>query len=76
MGHGKILGQVTPDNPNQSARQLSIKLQMPAESGIWIAARTYGKTQQVAHTTPIYILVENSGFHNPLTAAKYLALSE
>lgn len=76
VGHGKILGHVSVDDPNQSSSQLSIELKIPAEQGIWIAARTYGKTQQVAHTTPIYITVENGGFYNPLTAPKYLALSE
>ena len=76
VGHGKILGQVSVDDPNQSSDQLSIELEIPAEQGIWIAARTYGKTKQVAHTTPIYITVENGGFYNPLTAPKYLALSE
>ena len=76
IGHGKILGQVSVDEPNQSASQLTLKLQLPADNGIWIAARTYGKFQQVAHTTPIYISVDNSGFYNPDTAPKYLALSE
>ena len=77
VGHGKILGHVSVDDPNQSSSQLSIELEIPAEQGIWIAARTYGgKTKHVAHTTPIYITIENGSFHNPLTALKYLALSE
>ena len=76
IGHGKILGQVSVSDPKQSVSQLTINLQVPAETGIWIAARTYGKNQQVAHTTPVYISVNNGGFHSPDTAPKYLALSE
>jgi hypothetical protein len=76
VGHGEILAQVSIDDPNQSSSQLSIALEIPAEQGIWIAARAFGKANQVAHTTPIYITVENGGFHNPITAPKYLALSE
>jgi hypothetical protein len=76
IGHGKVIGQIIPGTQNQSANQLSINLQIPAESGIWLAARTYGSNQQVAHTTPVYVSVNKGGFHNPDTAPKYLTLSE
>ncbi len=30
----------------------------------------------MAHTTPVYVTVDGSGFHNPETALRYLDLSE
>lgn len=76
VGHGEILGQVSVQDPHQSSSELSLSLEVPAEKGIWIAARTYAQPQQVAHTTPVYISVDGKGFHNPQTAPKYLELSE
>lgn len=76
VGHGKILGEVTVSDSGQSHDQLSISLDVPILHGMWIAARAYAKPQQVAHTTPIYITVNNGGFHNPETASKYLELSQ
>ncbi|MEX2566906.1 MAG: CehA/McbA family metallohydrolase [Cyclobacteriaceae bacterium] len=76
VGHGEILAQVSVDDPDQSSSQLSIVLEVPSDHGIWIAARTFGKPKQVAHTTPIYVTVDKGSFHNPITAPKYLALSE
>jgi hypothetical protein len=46
------------------------------ERGIWIAARAWAGPQQAAHTTPVYVTVGGSGFHNPETGLRYLALSE
>jgi hypothetical protein len=76
VGHGKILGRVSVDDPGQSSSQLSLSLELPVGQGIWIAARTFGKPEQVAHTTPIYITVDNGSFYNPQSAPKYLTLSE
>jgi hypothetical protein len=43
---------------------------------VWIAARAWAGEQQAAHTTPVYVTVGGSGFHNPETALEYLALNE
>jgi hypothetical protein len=76
VGHGKILGRVTLTDPGQSAEHLSIKLTLPIQQGLWIAARCYGGETQAAHTTPVYVTVEGGGFHNPATVPHYLSLSE
>ncbi len=74
--HGEVLVRVTPDDPGQSTDQLVVKLELPVEHGVWIAARSQANEQQVAHTTPIYVTVDGSGFHNPETALRRLDLSE
>jgi hypothetical protein len=76
VGHGKVMARVTSKDPGQSAEHLSIKLRIPVQQGIWIAARCNGKSTQAAHTTPVYVTVEGGGFHNPATVPHYLALSE
>ncbi|CAN5311560.1 hypothetical protein BH23BAC1_BH23BAC1_21880 [soil metagenome] len=76
VAHGKVIAIVTKDDQNQSSSQLSINLEMPAEKGLWIAARTYGKEQQAAHTTPVYVTIDGGGFYNPITAQEYLNSSE
>jgi hypothetical protein len=74
--HGKVLKRVTPEDPGQSTDQLVVELELPAEHGVWIAARAQAEDPQVAHTTPVYVTVDGSGFHNPETALGYLDLSE
>ena len=44
--------------------------------GIWIAARARGGPTQAAHTTPVYVRVNDTGFENPSTMQRYLQLSE
>jgi hypothetical protein len=51
-------------------------MELPVEYGVWVAAQSKADGQQVAHTTPIYVTVDGSGFHNPETALHYLDLSE
>jgi hypothetical protein len=76
IAHGKVIAMVTKDDQNQSSNLLSINLDIPAEKGFWIAARAYGKEQQAAHTTPVYVTIDGGGFHNPLTAQHYLNSSK
>jgi hypothetical protein len=51
-------------------------MELPVEHGVWIAARAQAEARQVAHTTPVYVKVDGSGFHNPETALRYLDLNE
>ncbi|RRB03780.1 CehA/McbA family metallohydrolase [Larkinella rosea] len=77
VGHGKVLASVTKNQPGQSVNQLTIKLNLDTLThGIWLAVRCFAGSQQAAHTTPIYVTVDGSGFHNPETADRYLKLSE
>ncbi|UFH53709.1 CehA/McbA family metallohydrolase [Spirosoma sp. KNUC1025] len=77
VAHGRVLGRVSKNDPGQSTTHLAIKLNLKdVTHGMWIAARCYGASNQAAHTTPIYITVDGGGFHNPETAANYLAQCE
>lgn len=76
IAHGQVLKRVAAAEINQSTTHLSLELDMPVAHGIWIAARSYGGPGQAAHTTPVYVTIDSSGFHNPNTVAQYLELSE
>ncbi|WP_233219178.1 CehA/McbA family metallohydrolase [Adhaeribacter arboris] len=76
VGHGQVLGRITIKESGQSAEHLSLTLDVPAEQGIWLAARAYGNSSQAAHTTPVYVQVDGKNFYNPATAPHYLKLSE
>ncbi len=76
VGHGKVLGRVTAENSGQLSEHLSLTLDIPAEQGIWLAARAYGNPTQAAHTTPVYVQVDGKNFHNLATAPQYLKISE
>jgi len=76
IAHGKVLKQVIPDGVDQTLENLEVNFDLDVEKGIWIAVRCYAGPNQVAHTTPIYITVNNDGFQNPETFRSYLALNE
>ncbi|MDB5263034.1 MAG: hypothetical protein JWQ14_2315 [Adhaeribacter sp.] len=75
VGHGQVLGRVTAREAGQSPEHLFLELDIPAEQGVWLAARSYGNEKQAAHTTPVYVYVDGKGFHNPVTAPHYLKRS-
>ncbi len=74
VAHGEVLNKVSSDG--KSGQQLAIELQLPAERGVWIAARASAGPGYVAHTTPVYVTVDDGGFHNPKTLERNLQLSE
>jgi hypothetical protein len=76
VGHQKVLKRVAADETGQSPAEISLKLDLPVDHGLWIAARCRAGDLQVAHTTPVYVTVGGGGFHNPETAGHYLDLSE
>lgn len=76
ISHGQIIGTVEAGKPGQSASHLVLNMKIRVKRGIWLAARCYAGPGQVAHTTPVYISADGSGFHNPATAPMYLELSE
>jgi len=75
VAHGQVIATATPDDPVGSTGQLGIDLELPAEKGVWIAARTQAGPGQAAHTTPVYVSVDGSGFHNSATALGLLDLN-
>ena len=73
VGHSKG----APDGAaGMNSAHLSVKLELPVDHGIWIAAKCEAGKAQVAHTTPVYVTVNGGGFQNPDTARHYLELSE
>lgn len=86
VSHGQVLKSATVDEPGQSTEHLTVEMELPVEHGLWIAARTSEQAEQprgrnhihpgLAHTTPVYVTVDGSGFHNPETALHFLNLSE
>lgn len=60
LGHGRVLARADGRN----AARLTAEIDLPADRGIWIAARADAGTAQVAHTTPVYVTVNGGGFRN------------
>jgi hypothetical protein len=74
--HGKVVATAASDGSPRSSMELHIEKEMSAEGGSWIAVRAYGAPGQAAHTTPVYVSVDGSGFQNASTLGRYLDLSE
>jgi len=65
IGHGKVL--------DRGSGKLSMDL--PVNTGMWIAARADNGPGQVAHTTPVYVTVDGS-FQNTANLAQNIAVCE
>ncbi len=76
VAHGKVIQEISPGELDQNAEHLTLEFDLKVEKGIWIAARCYAGPSQVAHTTPVYISIDNKGFHNEGTLQDYLKLNE
>ena len=76
IGHSRVLKSVSINDEGQSNEELVIEMQLPANEGIWIAARSTAGKYQSAHTTPVYISVDGGGFHNAATVAANLVQCE
>lgn len=66
IGHGKVLGKGTG----------KVSIDIPVDTGLWIAARCDAGPGQVAHTTPVYVTVDGGSFRNSANLAENLAVSE
>ncbi len=74
VSHGKIIKEVYATGENKEF--LSMNFELEIERGTWVAARCFAGPTQVAHTTPIYITINDKGFGNPATINDYLLESE
>jgi len=72
IGHSKVLARSTAG----SLAHLAVEFDLPAQHGIWIAARCDAGTGQVGHTTPVYVTVNGDGFYDPVTARHNLEIAE
>jgi hypothetical protein len=73
--HGKVIAKAS-SKAGQPSVNLAIDTVMKATEGFWVAARAYAGPGQAAHTTPVYVSVAKSGFHNNATLSGYLDLAE
>ena len=72
VGHSKVLAR----SEGKNAAHLTVDLELPADHGIWIAAKCEAGTGQVAHTTPVYVTVNGGGFQNGETMQRNLQVAE
>ncbi len=73
IAHGEILKKAVPGEAGQTTDALTLNVDLPAEHGVWIAARAKGNIAQAAITTPVYVTVNGGGFENPKTLAARIA---
>jgi hypothetical protein len=64
------LGDVVQSEKAQDSDKLTLKTQLIAEHSMWIAARAYGARQDpgnlvIAHTAPIYVVVDDAPTWKP-----------
>ncbi len=75
--HGQVVRAVSATDPGQSVERLQLSHDLRVGThGVWIAARARGGPTQAAHTTPVYVRANGTGFANPATLPRYLDLSE
>lgn len=59
---GEVVRSAQSNDPNK--RELQLEFTLRAESGQWIAARVSSHNGALAHTSPVYVLVDGGGFRN------------
>jgi hypothetical protein len=62
IASGRVAHSVESSNPTK--RELQIDFSLRAEESQWIAARVVSHNGAVAHTSPVYILVNGEDFRN------------
>jgi hypothetical protein len=60
VAHGEVVRAITAESELNSSLELSFDF--PVDQGLWMAARTVARNGAIAHTTPIYIQVDEKGF--------------
>jgi hypothetical protein len=72
IGHGRVLSRAA----GRGAARLTAELDLPAEHGLWIAAKAEAGPGQLAHTTPVYVTVDGGGFRHPEAMTTRVATAE
>lgn len=62
ISQGKVIHSAHSSNPDQ--QELTADFPLKAEASQWIAARVTSHNGALAHTSPIYILVDGESFRN------------
>ncbi len=60
ISHGRVIETVASDRPQKEELRLDVTLR--ADRSLWIAARTRSHNGGLAHTSPLYILVDGGSF--------------
>lgn len=60
VSHGRVIRKVESPGPKQD--KLLVDFDWPADESQWITARTTAFNGAVAHTTPVYVIVDNKSF--------------
>lgn len=74
--HGNILDSTGSSQPSGSGEEMTLRHNLIAEKGMWIAAKVKAGPLQYAHTTPVYIRVNGGGFHDADRLDEHLAKAE
>ncbi|MSO24151.1 MAG: hypothetical protein EXQ58_13100 [Acidobacteria bacterium] len=62
MANGAVIRSEESKNPGASELRASFKIDL--KTSVWIAARVTAHNSAVAHTSPIYVLVDGEGIRN------------
>lgn len=74
--HGEVVREASAEDAGQSTTRIDVAHDLTVgRHGLWIAVRAWAGPTQVAHTTPVYVRVGDTGFVNPRTLADNVALS-
>jgi hypothetical protein len=60
VSHGKVIKTVESKNPQQS--ELKADFEIPVAESQWIAARVHSYNDAIAHTSPVYLVVNGQSF--------------
>lgn len=74
--HGEVVAAAAATDAGQSPEHVALEFMLPVQHGLWIAARATAGPMQVAHTSPVYVTVDGSGFHDPAALDRLLTQSE
>jgi hypothetical protein len=73
VGHSQILGRSEKIRNEGSRQYIELSLDLPLDTGIWLAAVCSTNTGQMAHSTPVYCRVSGGPTWNPASLAGNLA---
>jgi hypothetical protein len=66
VSHGRVIHSAASRDPQK--QELTIDVRMEAGHSQWLAARATSHNGALAHTSPIYLLVDGQGFAGPSQA--------
>lgn len=68
LAHGEVIRSAKSDNPD--VQELKIDADLKAGASQWIAARVTAHNGALAHTSPVYVMVDGRSFGNQKEMAK------